>query len=219
MLKSADPATASTQSATQERRDPGVRDALEADQTGVPAITRLGQLQKMADSSAVVTAGAILQLTATSSVAQLGKKRRKKKKSKGITMSLDAFLAENAVPRAETYDALAAEGSISPRELRFSQSGCTSFFQEPFEDKTGSRITTVAEMTAALQNGTLDPMTTPPITITFFEDEIVSVDNRRLKAHKDANADIRYVKVDFDQLTANQQSHFDGNTFDNLHVR
>ncbi|WP_227269393.1 hypothetical protein [Roseobacter weihaiensis] len=203
---------------TPDQRETVGRDGLERDQAGVPAVARLGQWQKMANNSAVVHAGAALQRKATGAVLQLGRKKGRKK-AKGKTMSLDAFLAENAVPREETYDALAEEGTISPRELRFSQSGCTSFFQTPFPDETGSMIRTVAEMTAALQNGTLDPQTTPPITITFFEGEIVSVDNRRLKAHKDADADIRYVKVDFDQLTENQQSHFDGGTFDNLHVR
>ena len=62
--------------------------------------------------------------------------------------------------------------------------------------------------------------TTPPITITFYDKRIMSVDNRRLKAHRDAGVRIRYVKKRHEDLNARELSHIDGQApASNINVR
>lgn len=181
---------------------------------------RLQQLQQCADASPMVQAAQRLQRNADVRVTQFGRKKGRKGKPKAKKMTLAEF-KELAGPadRRQEYDKLAPKGTIDPRLLRFSQSGCSFWFREAFTDKEGTKISNIYEATAALQDGRLDTTSTPRITITYYQGEIVSVDNRRLKAHKDAEVFIKYKKADYDNLSENQKSHFDGKTHDNLNVR
>ena len=128
--------------------------------------------------------------------------------------------------RRGEYASLANTGKINPRLVRFSQSGCTAFYQQPFRDNEGGEISGYHDHVAALKNKKISPDSTPAITITCYNVdgdgetwEIISVDNRRLKVHREANELIKYIKVDWDDLTKQQQDHFDGKASDNLNVR
>jgi hypothetical protein len=146
-----------------------------------------------------------------------------KKKAKPKAKKTFLSLAPDKDRRAE-FAKLAPSGTINPFIVRFSQEGCTAFYQAPFNDKDGNPITGYHGHVAALNSEKISPGTTPAITITCYSVdentwEIVSVDNRRLKVHREANKPIKYVKKEWSQLTLQQQAHFDGKVSGNLHVR
>jgi hypothetical protein len=65
------------------------------------------------------------------------------------------------------------------------------------------------ELSAALKRKAKLADDVQPIKIIWFSDKVTSVDNRRLKAHREAGVKIRYVKWKWSDLTSGEKSHFD----------
>lgn len=128
----------------------------------------------------------------------------KKKRSKPV--SLGEFLG----PRDDTslFASLGTSGEIDSHLVMFSQFRCGAAFQVSFT-LDGRTIQSVSDLTGALRLKPSLYSQTPPITITLYKNRIMSVDNRRLKAHKDAGVRIRFVKKEFSALDSRELSHID----------
>ena len=114
---------------------------------------------------------------------------------KGKILSLGEFLG----PRDDTaaFAALGAAGEIDSHRVTYSQFTCGSQFQESFE-LDGATISGVNDLAVKLHAKPALYVHTPPIRILLFKGRIMSIDNRRLYAHKRAGVRIRFTKVDID---------------------
>jgi hypothetical protein len=138
------------------------------------------------------------------------------RKKKAQPMSLTAFIGE--IDDTETFAKLPNFGELNSKSITFSQFRCGAYFQTPFM-LDGELMKSVGDLHAKLEIKPQLYATTPPIRITLYKKRIMSVDNRRLKAHQLAGAPIRFVKVLPDNLTANDRSHIDESAPSmNLHV-
>jgi hypothetical protein len=118
------------------------------------------------------------------------------------------FLASKDFSKSD-FDGLAGEGKIDAKKVYFSQLRCGPSFQTPIDLGDGKWCRTVAELTLALQGDENVTEKVAPIKIIWYQDKVTSVDNRRLKAHREAGVKVRYVKATWDTLTLNEQNHFD----------
>jgi hypothetical protein len=139
-----------------------------------------------------------------------------KKKQRAKPVSLAAFRG----PADDTalFDSLGASGELPAHAITFSQFRCGPFFQKKFV-LDGETMASVSDLVAKLQEKPELYSSTPRIRITLYQKRIMSIDNRRLKAHQLAGVKIRFTKVEPDQLTGNDLSHIDGSApSENLHV-
>ena len=132
---------------------------------------------------------------------------RKQKSNKHQVVTLE-FLAPKDFSKSD-FDGLAGEGKIDSKKVYFSQLRCGPNFQVPINIGDGKVCTTVAELTLALKGDANVTEKVTPIKIIWYQDKVTSVDNRRLKAHREAGVQVRYVKAAWDSLTLNEQNHFD----------
>lgn len=87
---------------------------------------------------------------------------------------------------ADDFANLASSGTIDPRAIRFSHNNIKATM------KNGECI---HDLTTKLKNG-LDPSTIEPIRIAVKDGKVFTLDNRRLKAFRDAGIPIPYKKLD-----------------------
>lgn len=100
---------------------------------------------------------------------------------------------------SSSFSKLSNSGSIDPSKVRFSQNSIKPTFKDG-----GS----VADLTKRLKDGTIDPKSVKPIRIVEKDGNIFSLDNRRLKAFRDAGVDIPFEKVDFNTLPKRELDKF-----------
>jgi hypothetical protein len=129
-----------------------------------------------------------------------------KKKQKAKPMSLDAFIG--AKDDTGLFASLPSAGALDSRAITFSQFRCGARFQTGFK-LDGRLISSVSDLESLLSEKPELYVTTPPIKITLYKKRLMSVDNRRLKAHRSAGAKICFIKVEYKNLTFNDRSHID----------
>lgn len=140
----------------------------------------------------------------------------RKKRNKGTVYSLGAFLGEK--DDTEKFAGLQTLGELDASSITFSQFRCGASFQHSFV-LDGQPMSSVSDLAGKLTEKPQLYTSTPRIRITLYKKRIMSVDNRRLKAHQMAGAKILYTKVLPHQLTANDRSKIDGEApAENLHV-
>ena len=134
-----------------------------------------------------------------------GEKKQKQKLFKPVDL---ASLAAKDLTESE-FNALAVEGAIDSKMVYFSQLRCSPQFQGVLDLGDGITCTTVAELTAELKKKPALASKVYPIKIIWYEDKVTTVDNRRLKAHREAGVPVRYRKTRWDRISAQEQDHFD----------
>jgi hypothetical protein len=132
-------------------------------------------------------------------------KQQKKKDLKVV--SLD-FFAPNDLTEGD-FQELAESGTIDPQRIYFSQLRCSPAFRAAIVLGDGTVCPGIWELSAALKRKDKLADDVQPIKIIWFSDKVTSVDNRRLKAHREAGVKIRYVKWKWSDLTSGEKSHFD----------
>lgn len=85
------------------------------------------------------------------------------------------------------------EGVIDPKDVRFSQDTVTHKFSDGH---------TISETAEALRSGTLDPNDLPTVRLTEIDGEMVTLDNRRLAAFKEAGVGMPYRSASAKEVSA-----------------
>lgn len=114
-------------------------------------------------------------------------------------ISAELTIGVNKLVQARKIDfsELKQSGYINPKHVRFSQSSISAKFRDG---------RSVEELTKGLKEKKILPQAITPIRIVEKDGLIYSLDNRRLKAFKDAGIDIPYVKLDV--IPSNQYFKF-----------
>jgi hypothetical protein len=132
---------------------------------------------------------------------------RKQKQKQFTTLDLASLGPQDLL---ETdFNDLAAEGKIDAGLVYFSQLRCSPHFQGEIDLGEGIKCKTVEELTAALKKKPSLADKVYPIKIIWYDDHVTTVDNRRLKAHREAVVQVRYLKTKWDLLSRQEQGHFD----------
>lgn len=144
-------------------------------------------------------------------------KPKRVRKAKAKPVSLSEFVGKKNDTMA--FAALGGTGELEAWKITFSQFTCGSSFTNSFtlDDQV---MRTVWDLDAKLQEKPDLYTHTPAIRITLYKDRIMSVDNRRLKAHQMAGVKIRFIKKDYESLTAHELGHIDHSApSENLNLR
>lgn len=134
--------------------------------------------------------------------------QKKPPEGKGRRQKFKPLVFSRAKDDTDLFNSLGAAGELPSNQITFSQLRCGVKFKTKF-NLDGQDIIFVGDLTEKLKQKPQLYTQTPAIKITLYEGRIMSVDNRRLKAHRDAGAKICFIKVAFEDLTANDKSHID----------
>jgi hypothetical protein len=113
--------------------------------------------------------------------------QRPRKHQKFVPMNI-ADLADDTAD----FKKLPQNGMINPSRVKFSQDTAGFWYSNKF--KFGSRDIETIEAHAQAMRETKDGGSTPAIEIVLFKRRIMTLNNRRLKAHQLAGVDIPYFK-------------------------
>jgi hypothetical protein len=134
-----------------------------------------------------------------------GERQQKKKQFSPVDL---ASLAPKDLTEAD-FNRLPAEGTIDSKMVYFSQLRCSPQFQGVLDLGDGITCKTVLELTDALKKKPALADRVYRIKIVWYESKVTTVDNRRLKAHREAGVPVRYQKKTWIQLTDQERGHFD----------
>ncbi len=103
------------------------------------------------------------------------------------------------------FRSLPNKGFVDPTLIRFSQETHSKYFKDR---------SLVSDLVKKLKKNPEHARTIEPITIVQNPKDglIYSVDNRRLRAAQEAGVEIKYEKVEWDELSKEQKRHFDTKT-------
>jgi hypothetical protein len=110
--------------------------------------------------------------------------QRSRKQKKYVSLDLADDTAD--------FSRLPANGVIKPSRVKFSQDTAGSWYSQKF--KMGPRDIQTVEAHAEAMKESGDGSRTPAIEIVLFKKRIMTLNNRRLKAHQLAGIDIPYIK-------------------------
>lgn len=134
-----------------------------------------------------------------------GERKQKSEKLKVVTLD---FFAQQDLTEDE-FNKLAKSGAIDSKLVYFSQLRCGTEFGAVLDLGSGIKCKKVLDLTSLLQGNKALADKVQPIKIIWYQGKITTVDNRRLKAHREAKADIRYEKETWDTLSESERQHFD----------
>jgi hypothetical protein len=134
-----------------------------------------------------------------------GEKKQKKKQFEVVTLE---FFAVQDLTESD-FNKLATNGTIDAKQVYFSQLRCSPAFGLPITLGDGTVCPGLWELTAALKKKATYANDVQPIKIIWYRNKVTSVDNRRLKAHREAGVQVRYQKTEWDDLSSGEKAHFD----------
>jgi hypothetical protein len=119
-----------------------------------------------------------------------GKAVKKEEPKKPIGKAKKKFTKFDVLDQTDEYARLPARGLISPANIKFSQDTAGFRYKDSFQ--LGGKIETVEQHAAAMKvHGGAG---TPAIEIVLYKQRIMTLNNRRLKAHQLAGVAIPYFK-------------------------
>jgi hypothetical protein len=117
--------------------------------------------------------------------------------SSGVTSTTSTISSTPVITTVAQDDA----ELVNPDTIRFTQNSVSPYFQE------GSPSPSIEELANSLRSGEVNPGDVPPLRVVSYDDNLYSLDNRRLVAFQQAGVDVPVVRV---PLTGSYAEEFVG---------